>query len=120
MSTDTFMLNMIDKLSHSKTVSNEEIMNGILLLLLEIRNKSTEINQTENKQPKFDTKTLAESFYNDYCNKSRIEIMHRSKEIQSMIGYEKFVEVAVWVLSKNTANSARVASYMMDQAVLSK
>lgn len=86
MNKELFVKKMTEKLLNGESISNEDIMRGLLVLL-------DTPNETANDTPKADTKRIATAFYNAHKNDARNEIGVAWKELKKEVSYLEYTEV---------------------------
>lgn len=91
MMKEKFVERMTQKLTYGDTISNEDIMRGLLILLAEDDN----VGKTEDtsKREDFDAQAIARAFYNAYRTQSSSRIGDVAEQLKSELSTSQFTEV---------------------------
>lgn len=91
MSREKFVERMTQKLTYGDTISNEDIMRGMLILLAE----DDSVGKTEDtsKREDFNAKAIAKAFYNAHKAESSCRIGDAAIQLKSELSIIQFTEV---------------------------
>lgn len=91
MGKDKFIKMMETKLTYGDTISNEDIMRGILMIL---QSNATETYQSQLiKREDFNAKAIAKAFYNAHKTQSSSRIADVAGQLKSELSTIQFTEV---------------------------
>ena len=107
---EKFVERMTQKLTYGDTISNEDIMRGIIMIL---QSDVTEKTSNENDKCQIiDTKSIAMSFYNAHFGDMTSEIEDAAKKLRKEVSYIQYTEIVAIIHDIGNYRARTMSSIM--------